>query len=211
MNHFKAQVDKRHYYARSYGFEGRFVSYYHQLSEVLKLSPNSVLEIGAGDKVFGSYIKNNSDILYNSVDFASDLNPDIVADIRQLPLDDKSYDVVCAFEVLEHLPFDDLETAIYELSRVAKQAVIISLPHFGPMLSFSLKIPFLPRIRWAIKLPFPKKHIFNGEHYWEMGKRGFGARRIKNILLRYGKIENEFIPFNSEYHHFFVLKIANNL
>ena len=70
----------------------------------------------------------------------------------------------------------------------------MSLTHFGPMLSFSLKIPF------------QKKHSFNGEHYWEIGKRGYPARRIRAVLVRYGAIRKEFVPFENQYHHFFVIE-----
>lgn len=201
-----SQVDKSHYEFSKYAFEGRFVSYYWQLKEVLALEPSSVLEIGVGDRVFGDFLKNNTAVAYTSVDVAGDLKPDVVGSVLELPFADRSFDVVCAFEVLEHLPFEQFDTAVAELCRVARSHVVISLPHFGPMFSFSLKIPFLPLLRFAMKLPFPKKHHFNGEHYWEIGKRDYSVSRIRETLSRYGPIERDFVPFGSPYHHFFVLK-----
>ena len=201
----EVQVDKSHYAFGSYGFEGRFVSYYHQLKEVLSRKPESVLEIGVGDKVFGSFLKNNTSVRYHSVDVAEDLRPDTVASVTKLPFEDGSFDIVCAFEVLEHLPFDQFDAALKEMSRVAQKFVIISVPHFGPMLSFSLKVPFLPRLRFALKLPFPKRHVFNGQHYWELGKKGFPVSLIRKKLAAHGRVVESLVPFNSEYHHFFVL------
>lgn len=200
------QVEKSSYEFAHYGFEERFVSYYYQLREVIHLIPESILEVGVGDGVFGSFVKQNTALSYRSLDIAADLSPDIVGSVTEIPLPDNSVDVACAFEVLEHIPFDKFDIAVAELARVAKRYVVISLPHFGPSLSLSLKIPFVPHIRVALKLPFPQKHIFNGQHYWEIGKRGYPPKRIRAILSAYGTIERDFVPFASQYHHFFVLK-----
>lgn len=203
------QVDKSHYDFERYAFEGRFVSYYSQLKEVLALKPFSVLEVGVGDRVFGSFIKNNTAVSYTSVDIDENLHPDVVGSVLKLPFADASYDVVCAFEVLEHLPFEQFDQALGELCRVARTHVVISVPHFGPMLSFSLKIPFLPQIRVAFKIPFPKTHTFSGQHYWELGKRGYPAALIRRKFSEHGMLVRDFVPFGSPYHHFFVLNLSH--
>lgn len=202
----EVQVDKSHYAFGRYGFEGRFVSYYWQLKEVLDLRPQSVLEVGVGDKVFGNFLKDNTGVVYTSVDIAGDLKPDVIGSILALPFNDQSVDIACAFEVLEHLPFDQFDKAVAELVRVARTHVVISVPHFGPILSFSLKIPFIPRIRLALKLSYPKPHIFNGQHHWELGKQGYPVSLIRQRLATHGVVVKDFVPFNSEYHHFFILK-----
>lgn len=202
------QVDKAHYNFGKYAFEGRFVSYYWQLKEVLEQKPSSVLEVGVGDHVFGDFIKNNTAVSYTSVDVAEDLRPDVVGSVLQLPFTDKSFDVVCAFEVLEHLPFEQFDKALNELCRVARSHIVISIPHFGPMLSLSLKIPFLPQIRAALKIPYPQKHKFNGQHYWELGKRWHPVSLIRKKLSVHGDIMRDFVPFGSPYHHFFVVKLC---
>jgi len=201
------QVERSHYNFDHYAFEGRFVSYYWQLKEVLALRPASVLEVGVGDRVFGNFIKNNTSVSYTSLDIAEDLHPDVVGSVLELPFADHSFDVACAFEVLEHLPFEDFDRAVAELCRVARTHVVISVPHFGPMFSFSLKMPFLPQMRAALKIPFPKKHIFNGQHYWELGARGYPVRLIRRKLSVHGEIIRDFVPFGNPYHHFFVLKL----
>ncbi|MDO8576564.1 MAG: class I SAM-dependent methyltransferase [bacterium] len=203
------QVGKSHYSFDQYAFEGRFVSYYWQLKEVLSLAPSSVLEVGVGDRVFGDFIKNNTTVSYTSVDMAEDLRPDVVGSILELPFADKSFDVVCAFEVLEHLPFGQFDQALRELCRVARTHVVISVPHFGPMFSFSIKMPLLPRLQFALKLPFPKTHVFNGQHYWELGKRGYSISLLREKLSVHGKLVRDFVPFGNPYHHFFVLKLTH--
>ncbi|MFZ2167383.1 MAG: class I SAM-dependent methyltransferase [Minisyncoccia bacterium] len=206
MSHTTPQVGNTHYQLDTYAFPGRFVSYYWQVREVLALRPSSVLEVGVGDQVFGNFIKNNTSVAYTSVDIAEDLHPDVVGSVLELPFADNSFDVVCAFEVLEHLPFEQFEKAVTELQRVSRSHVVMSIPHFGPAISFSLKVPFLPKIQVAVKIPFPKKHVFNGQHYWELGKQGFPPRRIRSILATRFKIQREFVPFENQYHHFFVLR-----
>ena len=210
MNH-TPQVKRSNYEFEKYSSEGRFTSYYWQLKEVIACNPQSILEVGVGDHVFGSFIKNNTHIEYTSIDIAEDLHPDVVGSILDLPFADKSFDVVCAFEVPEHLPFDQFDRAVSELCRVASIYIVISLPHFGPMLSFSVKIPFFPQIRAALKIPFPVKHIFNGQHHWELGKLGYPASRIRNALSVRGKIVRDFVPFGNPYHHFFILQLRDEV
>ena len=126
--------------------------------------------------------------IFTLADFAADLRPDVVGGVLALPFPDKSYDIACAFEVLEHLPFEQFDKALTELVRVARTHVAISIPHFGPMFSFSLKVPLLPQIRFAFKIPFHKRHAFNGQHYWELGKRGYTASLIRQKLSVHGDI-----------------------
>ncbi|MBI3634354.1 MAG: methyltransferase domain-containing protein [Candidatus Yonathbacteria bacterium] len=200
------QVNKEAYNFERYSHPGRWVSYYHQIQEVLRLEPKSVLEIGSGDGVFRNYLRENTTIEYLNIDVAEDLHPDVIGSVTALPFADKSYDVVCAFEVLEHIPFEQFERALAEMSRVARSYVVISLPHFGPPIQFLLKIPLLREFRFSMKIPFPQKHNFNGQHYWEIGKRGCSMKTVRVNLGKYFEIIREFVPFENQYHHFFILR-----
>lgn len=200
------QVTKDAYRFERYTGLDRWLSYYCQLREILALKPASLLEIGVGDGVVRQYLKAHTPIAYTSLDIADDLGADVSGDVRALPFADASFDAVCAFEVLEHLPFEDFEKALDELARVARRYVIVSLPHFGPPVKLLLKLPFMPELRLAFKIPYPKKHVFNGQHYWEIGKRGYPASRIRAALARRGTLLKEFVPFENQYHHFFVLE-----
>ena len=200
------QVDKKSYNFFHYSYPDRWASYFYQLREVLSVNPNSILEIGVGDKVFQSFIKNNTHISYTSLDIAVDLEPDIIAHITDTRLPSNTYDVVCAFEVLEHIPFEEFNIAIKELCRISKKYLIISLPHFGPVFQFYVKVPFLPKVQFVFKIPFAKKHTFNGQHYWEIGKKGFSLGHIINDIEQHGTIISHYIPFENQYHHFFVIE-----
>lgn len=65
-----------------------------------------------------------------SVELARLRNPRgtfITGDIYEIPFEDNSFEVVCCFEVLEHL--HDAPRALKELARVTQNRVVISVPH----------------------------------------------------------------------------------
>jgi ubiquinone/menaquinone biosynthesis C-methylase UbiE len=202
------QVDKTKYQFEKYCNRERWSSYYYQLGEILKLMPSSVLEIGIGDSVVASYLKQHTGINHKSLDIADDLKPDIMGSIDAIPLPDNSFDLVCAFEVLEHLPFERFPIALKELYRVAKKNVLISLPHWGRHFSLEVKLPGIGRLRWQKKINWQSiPHEFKDEHYWEIGKRGYKEKMIKEAIKAVGfKIIKDYIAFDSPYHHFFILK-----
>lgn len=204
------QVDKVHYSFARYAHSDRFASYFYQLREIHAINPSSVLEVGVGDGVVGNYLRDNTGIKYTSIDIAQDVNPDVIGSVLDLPFEDGQFDVVCAFEVLEHIPFESFEKAIAEMSRVARSRVLVSVPHFGPPVKFLLKVPFLPEIRFAFKIPFFTQIVWNGQHHWEIGKKKgsekFTRARVIEAMSRHGKVVADYVPFENQYHHFFILE-----
>jgi ubiquinone/menaquinone biosynthesis C-methylase UbiE len=175
---YAPQVDKSHYQGKSYRSLERWNSYWHQLDLVRALTPSQVLEIGPGGGVVTRELKALG-IEVTTCDIAPDLSPDIVASVTALPVEDGSFDAVLAAEILEHIEFSDLPAALRELCRVSSGSVVISLPHPGYVFSLRLKVPLVPRIEVFFKVPFFfKTHRFNGEHYWELGKRGYPLSRF---------------------------------
>ena len=199
------QVNKDHYRFERYSHLDRWASYYYQLREVFKSCPKNILEVGVGDQVLKNYLQSNTEISYTSLDIDGDLKPDHIGDILKMPFHDNTFDVVCAFEVLEHLPFEDFSGALKEMKRVSKKTVLISLPHFGPPVQFYFKIPFI-KFKFSFKIPFYKKHIFNGQHYWEIGKKDSDLNKVKKLISEVFIIKKDFLPFENQYHHFFVLE-----
>jgi len=200
------QVPKEHYRFESYTDFDRWASYYFQIREILALQPASMLEVGTGDGFLGRFVKSATGIAYHSLDIASDLEPEIVGSVEAIPLRDGAVDVVVAFEVLEHLPFEGFVPALREMRRVTRSHVFISLPHFGPRPKVALKVPGMRELRLAAKLPFPRAHTFHGQHYWEIGKRGYSVGRIRSVLRGMFAIQKDFLPFETQYHHFFLLR-----
>ncbi|HFE37487.1 MAG TPA: class I SAM-dependent methyltransferase, partial [Gammaproteobacteria bacterium] len=126
------QVNKEHYEFQRYLSKARWNSVWHQLDEVIRLQPESVLEIGPGPGVF----KNMATLFgvkVETLDIDPELMPDHVGSVTALPFEDNSYDVVCAFQILEHLPYDVALRAFNEIVRVSRSHVVISLPDAKPV------------------------------------------------------------------------------
>ncbi len=204
------QINKKRYNFRKYCAINRWCGYWHQLNEIISSEAKSVLEIGLGDKTIDEYIKNNTDIKYSSLDIAEDMEPDIVGSIDKIPLDNNTFDLVCAFEVLEHLPYEKFEISLKEMARVSKTGeILLSLPHWGRHFGIELRLPYFKKIQWQYKFKsiIKPKHKFNGQHYWEIGKRGYSFKKIIDSINNADlQIKKEYIIFESPYHHFFKLK-----
>lgn len=201
------QVGKEHYDFRSYNSKDRWVSYWYQIRKVLQFKPKNVLEIGPGNKTVTDALR-KAGVEVTTADIASDLAPDIIAPVTKLPMPDASFDLVIAAEVLEHLPFEEFPQALAEIRRVTRRHAVISLPHAGYVFSLEFKIPLLRRVELIYKLPFFwKTHIFNAEHYWEMGKRRYPVRKIKQTIKTNGfAIRENGFHADDPAHYFFVLE-----
>jgi len=210
-NKIGKQVPKETYYGK-YDDLKRFISYYYQIDLVKKLNPYKILEIGVGNKTVSNYLRQNG-FNIDTCDFNINLKPDCVADIRSLPFKNDSYDLLIACEILEHIPWEDTKIALNELQRVSKKYVIISVPYsaacFGLIFNFPLinKTINKPWINLSVRIPlFFLKIKFSDQHYWEMGRRGYSLRKVRNIFNKYFEIIEEVSPLLNSYHHFFLLK-----
>lgn len=201
----QVQVDNSHYDFAKYLHSKRMMSYWHQIKECLALSPQSVLEIGCGDLVFGNYLMNNTSIEYKSADIDDSLKPDYLCSADALKLD-KKFDMICAFQILEHIPFEKFEDCIASMAENANKYVLISLPYYGPYFKLSLRIPFLKEKSFLWKLKLPKEHVFDGEHYWEIGKKGFPVQKIHSAIEKHLDIEKAFVVPENPYHYFIICK-----
>ncbi len=210
QNEYVVQINKERYY-HSYDNLLRFISYYYQIMLIQKLHPSKILEIGVGNKVMSGYLK-NSGVDIETCDFDAALEPTYVADARKLPIADNTYDLIAAFEILEHVPWDDLDGALQELHRVTRKHVVISIPYASTGFEFVLRFPFIETILHKqfvdifLRLPLFRTHVFHGQHYWEMGKRGYPIAKIRKALQKHFVIVEEVRPPLNYYHYFFVLE-----
>ena len=204
----KPQVESSHYFNKAYDTKVRFISYWHQINEILKLKFESVLEIGIGNGFVSKYLKER-DVNITTLDFDSKLNPDIVGDVLNIPFADNSFNVVACYEVLEHLPFEKFNRALAEIFRVSDSYAILSLPDASKVYRLFIQIPILGVFRKLISLPQLKRpaHIFDGEHYWEIGKDDCSLNKIIEGIAQSGfVVKSTYRLFEYPYHRFFVLK-----
>lgn len=206
----KPQVEKSHYDFRRYVHKSRWASMWHQLDEALKWKPVRALEIGPGPGFFKSMC-GVVGIEVETVDLDPDLHPDHVCSVLELPFEQDSYDVAFAFQMLEHLPYRDSMAALAEMARVARDAVVISLPDAAGAYPFSVFIPGRGPVPFFVSNPFSRrrKHVFDGEHYWEVNKAGYALKRVLRDLETHsgGRIQRSFRVPEFPYHRFFVIAL----
>ncbi|HET6568349.1 MAG TPA: class I SAM-dependent methyltransferase [Rhodothermales bacterium] len=105
---------------------------------IAQTNPRSVLDAGCGEGHTVKYLaERNPDLKLTGVDvsegavgFAQEQLGDRArfraGSVYKLPFSDRSFDTVVCSEVLEHL--DEPERAVAELKRVARNAVVITVP-----------------------------------------------------------------------------------
>src|SRR6266404_9387668 len=127
------QVGTDHYGPANYDALHRWISYWYQMQAIVRCRPSTVLEIGIGSGVLNRYLRDRLGLEVTTVDFDESLQPDRVGDVRELDsiVQQNSFDVVVAFQVLEHLPFSDFIPALRQLANASRGSVVLSLPHYG--------------------------------------------------------------------------------
>jgi len=108
--------------------------------EVGALSPKTFLDAGCGEGFVARRLLaavpgldlTGCDLSPGALAIARTTNPGaefVAGSVLSLPFPDNSFDVVGCFEVLEHLPDDLPRQALAEFLRVARRAVVLSVPH----------------------------------------------------------------------------------
>jgi SAM-dependent methyltransferase len=206
----KKQVDKSHYNFKKYFTKERLLSIWHQLDEIIKLNPNSVLEIGPDNGIFKEMAKTFG-IDVDTLDIDSELNPDFLAPADNMPFDENTYDVVCAFQMLEHVPFDLSLKIFQEMCRVSSKYIIISLPNDLTAWPMSITIPRIGKLNFYIVKPTfqLREQVFNGEHYWELNRKGYKTNDVvKSLLEQFSSLQliDTYRVKENPYHQFFIFQ-----
>lgn len=203
------QVDRSHYDFARYLGKGRWASVWHQLDEVLRLARGPVLELGPGPGLFKA-LGTHLGLHIETVDLDPELRPDHVASALALPFADGAYDTACAFQVLEHLPYDEALAAFAELRRVARGHVVISLPDARGAWRYVVHVPRVGAVERLFERPVLglREHRFDGEHHWEVNTRGHGLERVlADFSLGCELLKTYRVP-EMPYHRFFVFRRA---
>jgi len=92
---------------------------------LIKSDYNFVLDVGSRDKALKEFLK--KDVNYQGIDF-EDGQEVLGCNLENgIPFPDKSFDVVFALDVLEHV--DNLHFLFKEVIRVSKNEVVVALPN----------------------------------------------------------------------------------
>lgn len=148
---------------------------FDKYGELLK---GSILDVGADAMYLKSKVEKGGG-QYTGIGFGDAVDLEIDLDHSSLPFDDKSFDTVACFDVLEHL--EKIHFVFKEICRVSKKHVIISLPNCYRAFFLMLKnrdyspgvhikfygLPSVPpddRHRWFFSIPEARAFLeYNAE------------------------------------------------
>lgn len=200
-------LNPEEYLSKAYINPQRWASYALQTKIISDLIlAGKILEIGVGNGIMADFLKKKYDLY--TVDINSSLKPNFVASVEDLSsIYNHQFDLVACFEVLEHLPFENFKKSLQELAKVSSRYIVISLPYWGYTFGLKIKLPIIGEKTFKFKISGTKEHKFNGQHYWEIGKRGYRLSLIKNEFLKSGlKLKKSFWDLNDPYHYYFILE-----
>lgn len=191
-----------------------FVNSYYQFRDLEFCGEaKNVLIIGPGQGLDAHILKwRGYDV--TTLDIDGTFNPDIIASAHDLSMfKDHQFDVVIASHVLEHLPVPFLDQCLAEFSRVSTYSIIylpVAGRHFQGRLKMDLKGIDISLIfdlfNWFHKPDGVTARYCEGQHYWELGMRGF---RKSDLEGRFNKNFETMLSYrNSDWNpsHNFVLK-----
>lgn len=167
-----------------------FVNTYAQYMDVRRCGDvKTILIVGPGQGLDTAVLRWRG-YEVTTFDIDETFEPDVIGSVHDLSaFGDAQFDVVIASHVIEHVAVPYLDSAISELARVARHALIY-LPVYGRKIQFR----FLPGFRdLDFSFIFDAFNYFHkpdglrarynaGQHFWEVGMRGF---RVKDILRRF--------------------------
>lgn len=164
----------------------------------------SVLEIGVGTGFTANYCRSKG-LQVTTLDIDKNKHPDIVLNIVDYDLPG-TYDHVLAFEILEHIPFEEAVTVIDKLSKIASKYIFISVPtNKRIFMSLSFKIPKIPRVSidWMRKIG----RITTKNHHWELDYKDYTPGRLESIFNNNHLVIRKQLMY--DYVTFYALEILN--
>lgn len=210
---YKTQVKPDHYDFKTYLPLERWISYYHQISNLVDLrhsankSKMKVLIIGVGDNIVPKVLTQLG-FTVKTLDLDSSLKPDYLQALPDIKIKEK-FDCILCSQVLEHINYKDVEESIKQFSKICNY-LIISVPNRDISFSLIIKPWFfnLKKIMFTFFNPFNFKIKGNGQHYWEIGDKKNTSKTFIRSASIYGFecIEN-YRVHEFPYHHFFVFEV----
>lgn len=208
-------INKGKFATRQYGD-----SYLLQMQTIRGLKGvKSVFEVGPGE-AFAAKNLSGIGYTYHTFDFESAHNPTYVGDFSKLDVSTipQRYDVTCAFQVLEHFPYEQFTTHMKRLRDLSQKYVFISIPY--SCRGIGIKVNFQNGqskrknrnldLYWGTGLPNRKyrpeymEEFPWGVHFWEIGRKGFKKKKVLADVESCGlKVMYTFHSPNP--YHFFIL------
>lgn len=171
----KTLEEKRHW---------EFYWYQQKLMEGLIIpGQDRILELGMGSGFAANYCRSKC-LDITTLDIDEKKKPDIVANIVTYDFE-RRYDHVMAFEILEHIPYEQFERTIRKIPHFINNYAFISLPRNERVVfNLDLKLPKFKRVSYQWRIL--KKKITVKAHHWELDYGEFTTRRIEALFADSG-------------------------
>lgn len=154
-----------------------------KLMEGLVLKGHSVLEIGVGSGFAANYLRSKG-VEVTTIDIDEGKNPDIISNIVTYDFPDK-YDHIMAFEVFEHIPFNQLEQLLRKLGQSCRQYLFMSVPRNERVVfQFMCKLPKIRKLAYDLRIK--KGRINARHHFWEIGHGQISLSSLRWVLREAG-------------------------
>jgi len=209
--------DKPFWAKNFYDHKARWLHYNNQVRYVRKeirkrggsIENFKVLEVGPSHGFVTDYLKKFG-VDITTIDNKLDYKPDVLGDVRDMPFEDNSFDMILVCEVLEHMEYENFPISLREMRRVSRGKVLLSLPDVRRILfHINFKLPFMKHFDYMVKIPTFKKHVLKapGAHYFEIGARGYPPSFIKEEILNSGfNIISSKVFSDTPKNHYFLME-----
>jgi uncharacterized UPF0146 family protein len=160
---------------------------YWQQQEIIQryvTEKNTILEIGVGSSFAANYLKSKN-FSVTTFDIDKEKKPDIVGNIVECNWTNMKFNHILAFEVFEHIPFEEFKVALENLRSVVENHIIISLPlNVHRLFECEYKIPKFKRN--MIRIQIPKNKITTESHFWEVGYDKYSENFVEDMFVDKG-------------------------
>jgi hypothetical protein len=177
-----------------------FVNAYYQLRDLESCSEaRRVLIVGTGNGLDAQVLRWRG-YEVTTFDIDETFRPDVMGSVHDLSMfSDRQFDAVIASHVLEHLPVPYLDGSLAELARVAVFSIVylpVAGRHFQSRLKIDIKGIDLSVVfdlfNYLHKPDGVTARYCQGQHYWELGMRGFTARTVRRRFESHFRVVSQY-------------------
>jgi hypothetical protein len=136
------------------------MSFWYQLTEIMRLDVQRVLEVGIGPRVVTGVLRELGKEI-KTADINPALAPDYLVPVQRLSsvVPPDSFDLVLCARVLHHVPLEELDAALAELHKVTRRHAVLTLPVDALWVYIGFSVTARPWRWFSLRLPLALKRL----------------------------------------------------
>jgi hypothetical protein len=161
-----------------------FYWYQQKLMEgLVEPRADRILELGTGTGFAANYCRSKG-VDVTTLDIDEEKRPDIVANVVTYDFDQR-FDHLMAFEILEHIPYEQFELTMRKIPKFVRKFAFISLPRNERVaLGLQLKLPKFRQLAYEWRIL--NRKIACEAHHWELDFGEYTTRRVERLFADTG-------------------------